>query len=352
MSHKSMAATLAVAVVAVGLMPAHSGLAAPSATSQAASGAQQSRRIPFELGGHIKSLDHLGPMRDIGMTWAKIQIVMPDDTVPDLSATIQAVHGAGLKLLVGAVGDRTRAADKAYHRVFARQLAALARQRVDAIEVWNEPNLDREYGYGKVDPANYTNMLREAYRAIKAARRSTLVIGGGLAPTGAFGGGCTANGCDDNFFLSRLARLGAARHMDCMGAHHNAGMIGPDQTDNAPVGNPDHHSWYFWGTLNVTHNAFRGRLPVCWTELGYVTGEGIGALPSGFSWANATTLDNQAQWLARAVELSRDSRKVRLMIIWNIDSRQWDEDPQAGYSIFRPNGECRACETIKSVMGR
>ncbi|MCS7060790.1 MAG: hypothetical protein RMN25_06440 [Anaerolineae bacterium] len=323
-----------------------------SRPSWAADALPQSRRIPFEVGGHIKSLDYLGAMREIGMTWAKIQIVMPDQNVPDLTPTLRAVRQAGLKLLVGAVGDRSRAADTAYHRIFARQLAALARQGVDAIEVWNEPNLDREYGYGKVDPANYTNMLREAYRAIKAARRNTLVIGGGLAPTGAFGGGCTLNGCDDAYFLAQMARLGAGRFMDCMGAHHNAGMIGPDQTSNAPVGNPDHHSWYFWGTLNVTHNAFRGRVPVCWTELGYVTGEGIGPLPSGFVWGSANTLDQQAQWLARAVELSRNSRKVRLLIIWNIDARQWDEDPQAGYSIFRPNGECRACEPLKAVLRR
>ena len=348
MSHKPIVATLVALVSVLAVAPAQSGLAA----TPAATGVEQSRRITFELGGHVKTNDYYGPMHDIGMTWAKIQIVMPDANVPDLSATIQAVHDAGLKLLVGAVGDRTRASDRAYHRAFARQLAALARQRVDAIEIWNEPNLDREYGTGKVDPANYTNMLREAYRAIKAARRSTLVIGGGLAPTGAFGGGCTANGCDDNYFLSRLSRLGANRYMDCMGAHHNGSMVGPDQTEGAPVGNPDHYSWYFWGTLNVTYNAFRGRVPVCWTELGYVTGEGIGGLPEGFTWGNATTLANQAQWLARAAEISRDSRKVRLMIIWNIDSRQWDADPQAGFSIFRPNGECPACATLKTVMGR
>ena len=93
-------------------------------------------------------------------------------------------------------------------------------------------------------------------------------------------------------------------------------------------------------------------MPVCWTELGYVTGEGIGALPSGFSWGSSITLDNQAQWLARAAQLSRDSGKVRLMIIWNVDFRQWDSDPQAGFSIFRPNGECRACASIKAAMGR
>jgi hypothetical protein len=321
-----------------------------AAVDQTGAQAPAKARVKFELGGHIDTFDHLARMRDIGMTWAKIQV--NPDWEPDLTAKIKAAHAAGLKLLVGAVGDRTRASDPAYHRQLASQVAAWARQGVDAIEIWNEPNLDREYGYGKVDPANYLSMLRQAYTAIKKARRATLVVGAASAPTGAFGGGCTANGCDDSYFLAQLAKLGAARYMDCIGAHHNAGMVGPDQTKDAPVGNADHYSWYFWGTLNVTYNAFRGRVPVCWTEFGYVTGEGIGPLPGGFTWGNAITLDQQAEWLARAAQLSRDSGKVKIMIVWNIDFRKWDEDPQAGYSIIRPNGECRACDTIRAVMVR
>lgn len=303
----------------------------------------------FGLGGHIKTTNYLGQMAGIGMTWVKYQVVMPGGA-PDLAWLINVVHGSGLKLLVGAVGDRGRASDTNYHREFAAALATVAQQGADAIEVWNEPNLDREYGYGKVDGANYTNMLREAYTAIKAVSPGTMVIGGANAPTGYFGGGCSGNGCDDSYFLARMNEAGAASYMDCMGAHHNGSMVGPDQTNGAPTG--EHYSWYFWGTLNMTYNSFGGKVPVCFTELGYVTGEGIGALPGGFSWGSNTTLANQAQWLARAAQLGAQSGKVRVMIIWNIDFRQWDEDPQAGFSIFRPDGSCPACDTIRAAMGR
>ena len=341
---------LVLAGAAIALMAAASPLPSSAAAYQPPKSGNAARRVSFELGGHVASMDYLSQMRDLGMTWVKIQA--SPDTTPDLSAAIGAVHSAGMKLLIGAVGDRSRASETAYHRQFARQVAAWAKQGADAIEVWNEPNLDREYGYGKVDPANYVKMLREAYRAIKAANRRTLVVGGGNAPTGAFGGGCTPNGCDDSYFLKQMARLGASRYMDCMGAHHNGGMVGPDQASGAPVGNADHYSWYFWGTLNLTYNAFGGRVPLCWTEFGYLTGEGIGPLPAGFEWGSSTTLDNQAQWLARAAQLSRESGKVRMMVIWNVDFRKWDTDPQAGYSIFRPSGECRACSTLKAAMGR
>ena len=205
-----------------------------------------------------------------------------------------------------------------------------------------------------MNPENYVNMLREAYLAIKSANPNVLVISAAMAPTGYFGGNCTNVGCDDAPFLRRMAAAGAAQWMDCIGAHHNGTMVGPDQTSGAPVVSSDHHQWYFWGTLNVTYDACGGQRPVCWTELGYLTPEGIGPIQvPNFQWGANTTLANQSQWLARAAQLSRDSGKVCMMIIWNMDRRQYDaEDPQAGYSIFRPDGSCPACATLRAVMGR
>jgi uncharacterized protein YraI len=324
--------------------------AAPAAAAPAP--VEKSGNWTFELGGHMGSSGVFGQMRDIGMSWIKFQT---QDT--DIPGRIQAAKAAGLKVLLGAVGERARAADSNYHKEFAAQLASYATQGVDAIEVWNEPNLDREYGgpgNGQVNPENYANMLREAYGAIKAANSNVLVIGAAMAPTGYFGGNCSTQGCDDQPFLQRLAATGAAQWMDCIGAHHNGTMVGPDQRSDAPVGSSGHHQWYFWGTLDVTYNAFGGKIPVCWTELGYLTGDGIGPIVApNFQWGAGITMDNQAQWLARAAQLSKESGKVRIMIIWNMDRRQYDaEDPQAGFSIFRPNGTCPACAGLKVVMGR
>jgi uncharacterized protein YgiM (DUF1202 family) len=310
----------------------------------------------FELGAHIKTFEIMTRMKnEAGMSWAKYQAVFSGGA-PDLSGVINSAHSQGIKILIGAVGDRGRAGDTNYHKEFAAGLAAIAKQGADAIEVWNEPNLDREYGVsgaGQVNPENYANMLREAYTAIKAANPNVLVVSGAPAPTGFYGGGCSSAGCDDAPFLQRLAAAGGANYADCIGAHHNGTMVGPDTQSGAPVGSASHHGWYFQGTLAVAYNAFGGKRPVCWTELGYVTKDGIaGSLPSGFSWGNNITLANQAEWLARAAQLSRESGKVRIMIIWNADFRQFDDDPQAGFSIFRPDGSCPACGGLKATMGR
>jgi hypothetical protein len=61
---------------------------------------------------------------------------------------------------------------------------------------------------------------------------------------------------------------------------------------------------------------------------------------------------NQADWLARAAMLSRQNKRVRLMIVWNVDATDYNNDPQAGYAIVRPNGTCPACETLAAVMAQ
>jgi hypothetical protein len=89
--------------------------------------------------------------------------------------------------------------------------------------------------------------------------------------------------------------------------------------------------------------------PLCFTELGYLTSEGLGPLPAGWEWAAGTSLAEQAQWLGDAVRLSRQSGRIRLLIVWNVDFTQYGADPQAGYSITR-GGVCTACASLAAAM--
>ena len=110
----------------------------------------------FELGGHIRSFDYLNQMKDIGMTWVKYQAVLPGD-MGGAQNIINTAHANGMKALIGAKGDINRAADVNYHNEFAGYLATLASSGADAIEVRNEPNLDREYGAGRTRQKNPQN---------------------------------------------------------------------------------------------------------------------------------------------------------------------------------------------------
>jgi uncharacterized protein YgiM (DUF1202 family) len=331
--------------------PAASAPKASAPTAPAPAPAPVASAGTFEVGAHIKEPERLDLMTSSGMNWVKYQVVF-DGGAPDISGLINQLHGAGTKILVGAVGNRQRVDDPNYHKEFAQGLAAIARQGADAIEVWNEPNLPREFGSdgaGKVSPENFTNMLREAWGAIKSANGGTMVVGGAMAPTGYWGGGCSSQGCDDKPFLERIASLGAGNYMDCQGAHFNGSPNAPDVRSGGPTG--DHYTWYFWGTFDTTYNAIRK--PICFTEMGYVTKDGIaGSLPSGFAWGNNITLQNQADWSGRLVTLLRSSGRARLAIFWNWNFRKFDDDPQSGYSLLRPDGSCPACGSIRSAMGR
>jgi hypothetical protein len=229
----------------------------------------------------------------------------------------------------------------------------MAAAGADAIEVWNEPNIDREWPAGQISGANYTQLLRAAYPAIKAANPATLVISGAPAPTGFWGAaGCAASGCNDDAFLAQMAAAGAANYMDCIGAHHNAGATAPSATSGHPGGG--HYSWYFLPTLNLYYNSFGGARKVCFTELGYLSDDGYPSLAStapAFAWASNVSVDQQAAWLAEAAAMSANSGKVRIMIIWNFNFTRYDSDPMAGYALLRPDGSCPACNALNRILG-
>jgi hypothetical protein len=138
--------------------------------------------------------------------------------------------------------------------------------------------------------------------------------------------------------------------MDCVGIHYNEGILPPTATSGDPRGNSGHYTRYYPSMVNVYASAFPGK-PLCFTELGYLSPEGYGPLPASFSWASGVSVQNQAEWLAQAANLARSSGRVRLLIVWNVDSTSYGDDPQAGYAIVRPDNTCRACITLGATMG-
>jgi len=304
----------------------------------------------FSYGGHVSGLGDqtVNAMRLAGMTWVKKQWrYMAGQNPGDVAGIINDAHSKGFRILVGIVGLTGEVNNGGYFDQYAAFVGGVAALGADAIEVWNEPNIDREWPAGSIDPARFTQLLAVSYNAIKSANPNTLVISGAPAPTGFFGG-CSGAGCDDNQFMAGMAAAGAARYMDCIGAHYNEGIVGPDQTSGDPRGNSGYYTRYFWGMVNTYYNAFRGARPVCFTELGYLTPEGFPPLPGSFGWAENVTVAQQAAWLDRAVALSRSSGKVRLLIIWNVDFTNYGDDPMAGYAMIRPGGGCPACEALGS----
>ncbi len=333
-------------VIRAGEVPEEETPVAPPAAPPPSSGGA------FELGGHVRDLGfpYADKMHYAGMNWSKVQVHYPQDA----SGIIAASHANGFKIQLSALGQPGMVTEPGFEQKYADWVAQLAAAGADAIEVWNEPNIDREWKLGHISPQAYTSLLCKAYAAIKNANSGTDVISAALSPTGSFGGGCQPNGgnCDDLPFLQGMYNAGAAQCMDYIGAHHNAGATSPSATSGHPADNGGgHHSWYFLPQTQLYYNTFGGTRKLFYTEMGYASQEGVPQFSDWFAWARGTDNAEQAAWLSEAVRLSINTGMVRCIIVWNIDFARYGYDPQDGFAIIRPGGGCPACEALHNVLG-
>lgn len=307
----------------------------------------------FEVGGQVAGFgaNAVSAMQSAGMKWVKHQVQWsPGANANDQAGTITNARNKGFLVLLSTKGNPEYTTTNYYpeYAAFVGRLAALG---ADAIEIWNEMNLDREWKVGTISPATYTGMLKQAYTAIKSANAKTIVISGAPSPTGYFGG-CGGNGCDDNLYIAGMVAAGALNYMDCVGVHYNEGVLSPTLSSGDPRGSSSHYTRYYPAMVSTYSTAVGGARKLCFTELGYLSGEEWGSLPANFRWNGASNMSvaQHAQYLGEAVSLSRQQSKVRLLIVWNVDFTVYTDDPQAAYAIIRPNGSCPACSTIAAAL--
>ncbi len=113
---------------------------------------------------------------------------------------------------------------------FCRAVAERYRGRVDAYQIWNEPNLAREWGGQTPDPARYVEMLKLAYSAIKSVDPGAIVITAGLTPTGTQ----PPEAMPDDVYLRAMYQAGMKGYYDMLGLHA-AGFLAPPEMDPAEV---------------------------------------------------------------------------------------------------------------------
>ena len=319
------------------------GTATPTADQpQAASGNS------FETGGQAFTLDKrmLTAAKSAHLTWIKWQVQIFNDQTTDW---IKQTHAAGFKMLFSVVARKNNIssiAEPTFPDAYARYVGDLAKAGADGIEVMNEMNLDREWPTGKIDPVLYVTILSKASAAIRAANPKTLIVSGGLAPTGAESGYGLDRVWNDDHYFQGMVDAGVEQYVDCIGVHYNEGVLPPDATSGDPR-QDDYPTHYFIPNMQRASTIFTK--PLCLTETGYLTSEGYNKLPDAFSWAQNTTLAQQAQWLAQAATMAQQTGRVRLFIVFNIDFTLYGADPQAGFAMIRADGKCPACDAMAQV---
>ena len=127
-------------------------------------------------------------------------------------------------------GDKCPPANVADYANFVAQIArrygsggtfwtanpTLAYHPLQAIEIWNEPNIT--FWLPSPDPVKYTALLKAGYSAIKAANPKIQVISAGLSPYGAYGN-ITSSRMNPLSYLEKMYQNGATGYMDAVGWH-------------------------------------------------------------------------------------------------------------------------------------
>lgn len=236
---------------------------------------------------------------------------------------------------------------------FGTFVGALAQRyagRVAAYEIWNEPNLRREWNSNiyPIRADHYVNLLSKAYAAIKSADADAKVISAGLAPTG-FNDG--VNAINDRVFLQDMYSNKVFDFSDAVGAHPG-GWANPPQSTccTAAEGVLTHfndRSFYFLDTLNdyrqIMLRNSAGNTPIWVTKFGWGTSADTDAPGQANVFLTYTSLTEQATFDASAFEVAADLGFVGPMFLYNLNGclSQADGFETCYYSLIGPDGTAR-----------
>src|SRR5260221_157748 len=120
---------------------------------------------------------------------------------------------------------------------FAAQLAAHCAAHLDYYQVWDEPNLNTQWGGLDPQPTDYAAMLQAAYTGIHGHDDSATVIAGALAPTVETG----PHNLSDVLYLRALYATGAGKWFDAAAGKPYGFNTGPhDRVVKSDVLNVSH----------------------------------------------------------------------------------------------------------------
>jgi hypothetical protein len=239
---------------------------------------------------------------------------------------VDAARERGLKVLVTAwrtpgwanngAGELAPPANPADFGSFMTWLAGRFRGRVAAYEIWNEPD-SRDFFTGTV--GQYVALVRAAYPGVKAGDPAAQVVLGG-----------PINNNTD--WLRSVYRAGAGGSFDVVATHP---YMGPA---NLPPEAPDLRgdNIYLLTHVAAVHELMvangDGAKPIWFTELGWSSHANSGGEAN---WDRGVTLQQQADYTVRAIELVRSRFPyVKNMILYNERNRATGDVQLDNYGIL------------------
>ncbi|MBW4435586.1 MAG: hypothetical protein KME04_00510 [Pleurocapsa minor GSE-CHR-MK-17-07R] len=232
-----------------------------------------------------------------------------------------------------------------YQEINADLFRPTVGEYIDAIEIWNEPNLLREWqGSLPFSGAGYMQLFAAGYNAVRAYSPDVVVITAGLAPTST-----SSFSVDDTEYLRQMYAAGLGQYADVkIGVHPYPWANLPDALccDNIEgQGWDDNPHFFFRETMEAYRRIIgeNGHATQMWvTEFGYASWDGLpGAPPEGDDWMGYTDRTEQGLYTIRALEILQGSPDVGTTMLWNLNFATLagliqNRDERAAYSIIVP----------------
>jgi hypothetical protein len=185
----------------------------------------------------------------------------------------------------------------------ARYTANYFAGRVDAYEVWNEPNLNGG-GFWKGTIADYARLLRASYDDFHAGDPGTKVVAGSVV-------------YNDDVWLKGMYDAGAAGYFDVISTHPYQGVA-----NEAPEA-PDNGTKWRMSHVPAVHRLMKdngdGGKPIWFTEFGWsnhANHSGLG------NWEQGVSSDQQADYFVRAIKYVGENFPYVKKMFWYNERNQ------------------------------
>jgi hypothetical protein len=324
--HRSRIPALLGALLAAALLAA--GFAGPANAAQKA--------VVTDLTWGISDADQdrsLAALQDLQAGWAKIEInwayaeptqgTYDEAYLADVTRAVTLLRARGIHVLCAIDNAPSWASgntDNAYppqnpsdYATFAKAMAARYAGRVEAWQIWNEPNHIYSWPAGP-DAAEYVPLLEAAYPAVKQGDPDALVVFGGLA-------------FNDYEYLEQAYDAADAidpqhplgEYFDVMATHAYTYSNPPEATETGPDGRLTKDTFRAYSEIRATLVDHGDDKPQWLTEIG---------------WAHASTptkwvVDSEetaARYLTRAYDLLKQAPYVKVAFWYNLRNHWWAND--------------------------
>lgn len=287
--------------------------------------------------------------KELGVGWIKVQVnwafLQPDGYDPnnsrfnDFHINIETADQFGFKVMLSIAkapqwtranhnGDGPPDNPQALGDFISLILSTKMGPIVDAIEIWNEPNLRHDWGTDAYPftGEGYMRLFGPAYGAIRGNRSDIVIITAGLAPTANTEG--TRN---DREYLREMYAAGLGNYRDIVIGAHPYGWANPPDArccdSSAERGWDDQPQFFFLNNLDDMRETMNRNghsdIQLWVTEFGWAVWEDFGIPLPDPAENNLWMLENspieQANYAIRAFEIGLSRPDIGVMVLWNLN---------------------------------